>query len=205
MNRMGFLLGWGLLFPIVLLGQDTSVATDSLETTVTLIKESALPSAEGELAPARHSPTKAAWRAAVLPGWGQIYNRKYWKLPLVYGGLGGLGYWVGFNASEHRLYRNAYLAKTDEDPLTEDPFPAVAAESVLRTREFYRRQMDASILVTVAFYGLQIVDAVVDAHLFDFNVGDDLSLHYQPWLPLRPMYGAGPASVAGVHLQLTWK
>jgi hypothetical protein len=131
--------------------------------------------------PPRHSPAKAAWRAAALPGWGQIYNRKYWKLPLVYGGLGGLGYWVYFNADQHRFYRQAFLAKTDEDPATADPLPGFSESSVLQTKEFYRRQLDASVLLTTAFYGLQIVDAVVDAHLFHFDVSPDLSLQWSPW------------------------
>lgn len=143
----------------------------------------------------RHSPSKAAWRAAVLPGWGQIYNKKYWKLPLVYGGLGGLGYWVSFNAVEHRRYRRSYIAKTDADAGIDDPFPALAESSVLSAREYYRRQLDASILLTVAFYSLQIVDAVVDAHLFEFDVSDDLSLTAEPWLPMGGAYG--PDGFAG--------
>jgi hypothetical protein len=155
------------------------------------------------LPPPRHSPTKAAWRAAVLPGWGQVYNRKYWKLPLVYGGLGGLGYWVAFNATEHRRFREGYIAKTDGDPATVDPFPAFPAETIQRSREFYRRQMDASILLTAAFYGLQIVDAVVDAHLYEFDVGRDLTLTGQPWVAPAP--GPGWSSAAGVHFSLTWK
>ncbi len=144
---------------------------------------------DGAVVPERHSPTKAAWRAAVLPGWGQIYNKKYWKLPLVYGGLGGLGYWVGFNAVEHRQFRRSYIAKTDETSGFTDPFPALPESSVLAAREYYRRQLDASILLTVAFYGLQIVDAVVDAHLFDFDVSDDLSLQAAPWLPVQAYPG----------------
>ncbi len=132
--------------------------------------------------PQRHSPSKAAWRAAAVPGWGQIYNRKYWKLPLVYGGLGALGYWVYFNADQHRFYRQAFIAKTDDDPATIDPVPQLSEAGVLQTKEFYRRQLDASALITVAFYGLQIVDAVVDAHLFEFDVSDDLSLQWSPWM-----------------------
>jgi len=145
--------------------------------------------------PQRHSPGKAAWRAAALPGWGQIYNRKYWKLPLVYGGLGGLGYWVYFNADQHRFYRQAFLAKTDEDPATADPLPAFSEASVLQTKEYYRRQLDASVLLTTAFYGLQIVDAVVDAHLFHFDVSPDLSLQWSPWTaPAGQGFGAFGAS-----------
>jgi len=159
-----------------------------------LSSDSALVQAKVAKDPERHSPTKAAWRAAVLPGWGQIYNQKYWKLPLVYGGLGGLGYWVYFNADQHRFYRQAFLAKTDEDPSTIDPLPAFSESSVLQTKEYYRRQLDASVLFTVAFYGLQIVDAVVDAHLFHFDVSNDLSLRWNPWT--APASGAFSAQAA---------
>jgi hypothetical protein len=166
---------------------DIRSASDSLPGTDSLVLQNQVVEDMAETVlspPERHSPTKAAWRAAVLPGWGQIYNRKYWKLPLVYGGLGGLGYWVGINAVEHRQYRRSYIAKTDEDAGFADPFPGLPESSVLSAREFYRRQLDASILLTVAFYGLQIVDAVVDAHLFEFDVSDDLSLQASPWLPM---------------------
>jgi hypothetical protein len=164
--------------------------------------------------PQRHSPGKAAWRAAALPGWGQIYNRKYWKLPLVYGGLGGLGYWVYFNADQHRFYRQAFLAKTDEDPATADPLPAFSEASVLQTKEYYRRQLDASVLLTTAFYGLQIVDAVVDAHLFHFDVSPDLSLQWSPWTaPAGQAFGAAPLPRAkgsaipaqGLHFILSYR
>jgi hypothetical protein len=153
--------------------------------------------------PKRHSPTAAAWKAVVLPGWGQIYNRKYWKLPIVYGGLGALGSWVWFNADQHRFYRQAFEAKTDDNPNTPDPLPFLSEASVISTKEFYRRQLDASILITVAFYGLQIVDAVVDAHLFEFDVSDDLALQWSPWLAAGQ--GSGGAGVAGLYLNLKFR
>ena len=154
----------------------------------------------------RHSPTKAAWHAAVLPGWGQIYNKKYWKLPIVYGGLGGLGYWVYFNADQHRYYRQAFLAKTDEDPATVDPLPFVSESSILQTKEYYRRQLDASILFTLGFYCLQIVDAVVDAHLFNFDVSDDLTLQWRPVIPVSSFRAGMPTpQAAGIHFSLTYR
>lgn len=172
------------------------VSSDSLRTAIKKTKGS-------ERTPEkRHSPSQAAWKAAALPGWGQIYNRKYWKLPIVYGGLGGLGYWVYFNADQHRYYRQAYIAKTDEDPSTPDVLPFASEASILQTKEFYRRQLDASVLITVAFYGLQIIDAVVDAHLFHFDVSDELSLD---WTPMIQPPTPGFAAVPGISLRLQTK
>jgi hypothetical protein len=175
-----------------------AVAVDSLPATPAA--DSLLSASKPDKQASRHSPTQAAWKAAVLPGWGQVYNRKYWKLPLVYGGLGALGTWVWFNADQHRFYRQAFEAKSDDNPDTPDPLPFVSEASVLSTKEFYRRQLDASILITVAFYGLQIVDAVVDAHLFEFDVSDDLALQWSPWLAVAQ--GPGMNSAAGLSINL---
>lgn len=147
----------------------------------------------------RHSPTKAVIRSAVIPGWGQVYNDKYWKLPIVYGGLGGIGYWVYFNADNHRTYRQALEFRNDGDSTTIDDFPFFTESQLGSVKEYYRSQLDLSILLLVAFYGLQIVDAAVDAHLYEFDVGDDLSLRWSPWV--RPDF-RDPARMGGVGIGL---
>ncbi|MFT7588802.1 MAG: hypothetical protein ACI959_001014 [Limisphaerales bacterium] len=154
--------------------------------------------------PDRHSPTKAAWKSAVIPGWGQVYNDKYWKVPIVYGGLGGLGYWIYFNADNHNQYRQAIIAINDEDSTTLNPFGGTES-TLINTREIWRRQLDLSIIFFAAFYGLQIVDAVVDAHLYEFDVSDDLTIRWKPEIdPFRYRNSAtnGNSGFYGLNLQL---
>jgi hypothetical protein len=129
-------------------------------------------------------PAKAAMMSAVLPGLGQAYNKSYWKIPLVYGGAIGLGAWIKFNHDQYTEIRNELIAKTDEDPSTEiSPQFANASEDGLRSaRDNARRNRDYSIILTTAFYGLQILDATVGAHLKDFDVSDDISFKIQPTL-----------------------
>lgn len=121
---------------------------------------------------------------ALVPGGGQVYNRDYWKLPLVYGALGGMAYLIVRNSNRFQEFRRGYIARTDGDTLTVDTGPRssilVRDETVLRYRDFYRRNRDLSIIFTAMVYGLTITEALVDAHLSTFNVSDDLSLRVIP-------------------------
>jgi hypothetical protein len=121
-------------------------------------------------------PQRAFWLALALPGAGQIYNGKYWKLPLVYGLLGYGAYNIVKFANDYTLYSSRYtsaLNTTDQ----KDPISGESAEIVKLRRDLARRNRDYYVIVSVAFYAIQIVDAVVDAHLSDFNVNDNLSIH----------------------------
>ncbi|MFT5916935.1 MAG: hypothetical protein ACI81T_003447 [Bacteroidia bacterium] len=130
------------------------------------------------------SQAKAAMMSAVLPGLGQAYNKSYWKLPLVYGGAVGFGAWIKFNHDQYTEIRNELIAKTDGDPSTEvNPRFANASEATLRSvRDNTRRNRDYSIILATVFYGLQIAEAAVDAHLKDFDVSDDISFRLEPTL-----------------------
>ena len=139
-----------------------------------------------------HSPTKAAIMSACLPGLGQIYNRKWWKVPIVYAGLGGLGYLVYSNYSEYRSYLHAYEFKTGDLPedVTLSQYETELANhyagSQLQTyKESYRRDFELYTILTMAWYGLNIVDACVDGHLYTYDISDDLSFSVDPYL--RPM------------------
>lgn len=136
----------------------------------------------------KHSPRKAAIRSAILPGWGQAYNRKYWKMPIVYGALGTTAYVFNFNLTEYRRVGEAYsilvtgdtarFKEVDADLL---PFLTQNASGALRTyRNEYRKNIDYSVLVFLLFWGLNVVDATVDAHLKGFDVSEDLSLKIKP-------------------------
>lgn len=139
------------------------------------------------------NPRKAILMSAIFPGLGQIYNRKYWKLPILYGGFVGLAYAITWNNKYYRDYYNGYVDIMDNDPNTVRwhkfvPYgkDAQSVEGYLkagllqRGKDFYRRNRDLSIIATVALYGLNIVDAYVDAQLFDFDISPDLSMHLQP-------------------------
>ena len=139
-----------------------------------------------------HSPKTATIMSACLPGLGQIYNGKWWKVPIVYAGLGGLGYLVYSNYSEYRAYLHAYEFKTGDLPegvtLTEHETDLANryADSQLQTyKESYRRDFEFFTILTVAWYGLNILDACVDGHLYTYDISDDLSLSVDPYL--RPM------------------
>lgn len=140
-------------------------------------------------------PIKSVWMGAIIPGYGQILNRKYWKLPLVYGGFLGCAYALSWNGSMYSTYKKAYRDFTDNDPETKsyldilpkgrtvDDIGAASFQSALKTRQdFYRRYRDLSIIVTIGYYALTLVDAYVDAQLYDFDISTDLSMHLQPTL-----------------------
>lgn len=132
--------------------------------------------------PKNHNP-KTATLLALIPGVGQIYNRRYWKLPIVYGGLGALGYFMVSNYVDYNCYRTAYLHKVDLDPNTNYICPTLptASESTLKIyRDNARESAEYFLLGFVLFYGLTIVDAFVDAHLLHFDIDDNLSLNIRP-------------------------
>ncbi len=124
-----------------------------------------------------HSPRKAAMCSAVLPGMGQAYNKKYWKIPLVYAGLGGLGYAVIWNSRQHQYYFDLYkyMKKTGEDP-----YEGKTLIEVEQYKDSHLRYKNLFIIFTVGFYAIQIVDANVDAHLIDYDIGEDISLTVDP-------------------------
>ncbi|RED47547.1 DUF5683 domain-containing protein [Seonamhaeicola aphaedonensis] len=136
------------------------------------------------------SPAKAAFYSAILPGLGQAYNKKYWKIPLVYGALGTGIYFYSTNNKEYNRYRDAYKRRLAG--FTDDEFyfdsngnqlssPRVTTQGLERGQKFYRRNKEISLLVTLGLYALNIIDANVDAHLLQYNVDENLSLapHYR--------------------------
>lgn len=126
-----------------------------------------------------HSPGKAARMSAFLPGLGQAYNRKYWKIPIVYAALGVSTYYIIKNNNKYQKYRDAYTTRTDNDSTTTTNLKYTTKNLKLR-RDFYRRNLELSIIITAGIYVLNIVDAAVDAYLYYFDVSDDLSMRIQP-------------------------
>ncbi len=121
------------------------------------------------------SPAKAAFYSAVLPGLGQAYNKKYWKIPIVYAAMGTGIYFYVTNNKEYNRYRDAYksrLAGREDDEFV----GAVTIDGLLRAQKFYRKNKEISLLVTMGLYALNIIDANVDAHLLQYNVNENLTL-----------------------------
>ncbi|TCN73165.1 DUF5683 domain-containing protein [Acetobacteroides hydrogenigenes] len=128
-----------------------------------------------------HSPQKATILSAVFPGLGQVYNKKYWKVPILYGGFAALGYAISFQSKEYQRYKLAYNQFTDRKPETVDEFEGKrSADELKSARDYYRRNRDYAILGTVALYALNIIDAHVDATLYDYEIDDNLSLRVVP-------------------------
>jgi hypothetical protein len=128
----------------------------------------------------KFDPRIATKRSALIPGWGQIYNKKYWKLPLVYGGLGITAGVFQYNVKNYKLLRLAYMYKIDtistNDALIDPRFKNLSANALRSYRTAFRQNVDYTVLFFIAFWGLNVVDATVDGHLKQFDVNDNLSL-----------------------------
>ena len=132
---------------------------------------------------AYQSPRKAAVFSAILPGLGQVYNKRYWKVPIVYAGFGTFAFLIQFNQKGYNKWKQAYIDFPDYD--LEYDFP-LTLDQIDRTKNSYKRYRDLSIIGTAGFYLLQIIDATVDAYLFDWDVSEDISLKIEPTLIQSP-------------------
>ncbi len=129
----------------------------------------------------KHSPAKATLFSAILPGLGQAYNKKYWKIPILYAGAGVLGYFIYFNNQRHLEFKDSYYAKVYNYGITSDPYPRLSLESVTLNKNYFQRNRDFLVIISTLVYGLNLVDANVDAHLNDFDLSDNLSLKLEPF------------------------
>ena len=141
---------------------------------------------------AQHSPSKAGMYSAVFPGMGQIYNRRYWKVPIVYAGFGGLVYGIIYNGENYRENKDLYKYMRDNQLYEWEGVTIKQAEVY---KDFHKRYRDLFIIVSAGFYGLQIIDAIVDAHLIDYDVSDDLTF------TVDPFYQPSPACIQSFGLR----
>ena len=134
--------------------------------------------------------TKATWLAVVFPGAGQIYNKKYWKLPIIYGGFAGCAYALTWNNNMYKDYSQAYMDITDSDPNTNSHLNLLPPnyrfnesqlkELIRKRKDTYRRYRDLSIFAVIGVYLISVIDAYVDAELSNFDITPDLSLRIEP-------------------------
>ena len=162
------------------------------------------------IVPWRPDPLRAVWLGAICPGLGQMYNRSWWKVPIVYGALMGCGYAIMTNQQAYAEYKTAYIdlyndMHSEVEVDISDPtksYNAIMPDGYTMARyggassylsklekqeNNYRRYRDLSIVVTVVVYALSLVDAYVDAQLFDFDISPDLSMQVEPSLHYDPM------------------
>ncbi|MCQ2304178.1 MAG: DUF5683 domain-containing protein [Bacteroidales bacterium] len=159
-----------------------------------------------------HNPKKATIMSACLPGLGQIYNRKWWKVPIIYAGIGGIGYKSLSNHREYISCLNAYKYKSDPEgysgPLTQhekDLAERYGKEQLQAYKESYRHDFELYTIILAAWYGLNIIDACVDGHLYNYDISDDLSFSIDPMLSTeRGFYPNAPLAQAGLSFKLTF-
>ena len=162
----------------------------------------------------RPDPKRALWLALVIPGGGQIYNRKYWKLPLVYGGFIGCMYAMNWNNTMYKDYSQAYIDLMDNDPntqsynqflhlgmkITTDADKKRYQDIFRKRKDKYRRWRDLSFFVMLGVYALSVIDAYVDAELSVFDISDDLSLRVEPTI-INNRSSSNPLDASSVGLQ----
>ena len=150
-----------------------------------------------------HSPRRAALFSTFLPGLGQVYNKKYWKLPVLYAGAFGLIYSINFCNAAYIDYRTAYRIRLDGNANTIDNYALEYSDGQLEgLTKSYHRLRDLSILGATLLYVLNIVDATVDAHLYTFDVSDDLSLNLQPAFITTSGINNQSLNMTGLSIQL---
>ena len=136
------------------------------------------------------APSRAAFYSALLPGLGQAYNKRYWKIPLVYGAIGTGIYAYSFNNSQYNRYRDAFKSRlagfTSDEFYGPGPTPFVSDEALEDAQERFQEDRDLSLLITILLYALNVIDANVDAHLKQYNVNEELSIDFHPFLERDP-------------------
>lgn len=151
-----------------------NISSDSTKTSEEIVKEI---EQLNKVTPLSFSPKKAGWRSAILPGWGQYYNRKYWKIPIVWGAIGtGIGF-IAWNQKQYTRYKSAFDAELRGEPHEFSDIKGIDLKTALgNTQDARKRQRDYAIAITAGIYLLNIIDAVVDAHLYEGRKDPDLAL-----------------------------
>ncbi len=183
--KSNFLYIFLLLFAAPLLAQTSDTLVVKKDEKIIVVKDSIIQKEEyNPLAPA-----KAAFYSAVIPGLGQVYNKKYWKIPIIYAGMAAGIYFYKQQDDEYDRFRNAYKRRlagyTDDEFYGNGTEPLISNDRLINAQKSAQTNKDISIIVTIAFYLLNVVDANVDAHLRQYEVSDDLSL--QPNFNVNPI------------------
>jgi len=194
---------FGLLFIFILISSciHAQEAADSTTLTIEYIDSLNLEANEVieiETDTLENRPNTAALYSAALPGLGQVYNKKYWKIPILYGGGLVLGYYINYNHQLYKQYRDGLIAMIDGDDRTEPFDPRLTQDDYQRAVDYWRRNRDLLMIGVVVLYFAALVDAHVDAHLELFTVEDDISLNLEPSFNQTAMH----TNLYGISLKL---
>ncbi|MFA6945220.1 MAG: DUF5683 domain-containing protein [Pedobacter sp.] len=174
---------------------------DSSKTTVkkeTIVKDSARLAIEA-------MPRRAAMKSLMLPGLGQIYNKRWWKVPLVYGGFLGIGLVFEFNQRNYKVFLKEAQFRELNPGKTQNPlYSGYTNEGIIAIKDAYRRDRDLSVLAGLGFYAITIIDAYVDAKFFRFDISDELSLQVKPSVSqTMPVHTSAFSPAVGLKLKLS--
>ncbi|MCK5856255.1 MAG: hypothetical protein KAG64_02130 [Bacteroidales bacterium] len=153
---------------------------------------------------AYHSPKRAGWLSTAIPGLGQAYNKKYWKIPVIYVAFGTITYFLVKHNGEYIKYRDAYIARIDDDPSTIDDLPEYTTENLRVYKNAYWKSRDLDIILLAGVFTLNILDAIVDAHFYTYDISDDLSLQVTPVVAPALRFGPSKSSYAGLSFTLSF-
>lgn len=149
-------------------------------------------------------PRRAAMRSLMLPGLGQIYNKRWWKVPLVYGGFIGIGLVFEFNQRNYKVFLKEAQFRELNPEKTENPlYSGYTNEGIIQIKDAYRRDRDLSVLAGLGFYAITIIDAYVDAKFFRFDISDELSMKVQPSVSQVPVHASTFSPAVGLKLKLS--
>lgn len=186
-----------ILFPLITISQNRPAA----DSVISSAEAVAIDTSNYKV----HSAHKATIYSMILPGLGQAYNKKYWKIPVIYAGFGVFAYFISFNNKEYQEWREAYvyaIENPDGDvPPINDYYEKYGYDTNIlkEQKDYYRRNRDLSYILAGLWYLINIIDAAVDAHLMTWNVDEDLSIRVEPQL-YQPVYGFKPGG--GIKLSL---
>ncbi len=183
------------LFSVMLSAQEENPGESEIDSVQTALQKDGIIVQDSILKKERYinplAPSKAAFYSAVLPGLGQVYNKKYWKVPIVWGALGAGIYAYTFYDNQYNEFRTAFKRRRAGfvDDQFIDVIPLPGDDRLERLQNAKQNERDLALLVTIIIYALNIIDANVDAHLKQFNISDDLSwdLNLQPYLETNPI------------------
>jgi hypothetical protein len=131
--------------------------------------------------PFEPNPKKAGLYSAILPGLGQIYDRKYWKLPIIYAAAGTAAYFISLNSQNYRKYRKAYVSRQDANPNNDELKDLYNnPDDLKQLQDEYKKYLDLTVLISAVAYTAQVIDAIVYAHLKNFDISRDISMHFGP-------------------------
>lgn len=153
-----------------------------------------------------HSPHKAVLKSLAFPGLGQIYNHQYWKLPIVYGGFAGLGYSYYVAQTNYKIFLHvAQLQETGQNKLIDKDYQNVSSATIISYKDFYHRNRDLTIIGTVAFWGIQTIDAYIAAKFqHSYTMDNDLGFKIRPTMLNSPSYAYGGV-VPGLRVTVRMK